>query len=81
MNLAPQALATTEPTLNERVGQALAEQSYLPGKLLRFETSEDCVILHGRVKSFFHKQMAQETLRRVAGVKQIDNRVLVVWDE
>jgi hypothetical protein len=31
------------------------------------------------VQSFFQKQMAQEAIRRIAGVEQIDNHLEVMW--
>ena len=37
------------------------------------------VVLHGRVKSFFQKQMAQESLKRLDGVEKIVNELEVDW--
>ncbi|MGD9647109.1 MAG: BON domain-containing protein [Pirellulales bacterium] len=37
------------------------------------------VELHGTVRSFYHKQLAQETLLRIDGVDEIDNRLVVTW--
>ncbi len=36
-------------------------------------------MLRGTVKTYYHKQMAQEALRRVEGVDQIENQVEVAW--
>ncbi|MGC4005863.1 MAG: BON domain-containing protein [Pirellulales bacterium] len=64
-----------------RVQKALAGQTFVPGDTLRFEIGAGRVTLHGRVRSYFHKQMAQETLRGVEGVLEIDNRMIVEWPE
>lgn len=37
------------------------------------------VVLHGRVKSFFQKQMAQEALKRLDGVERVINELEVEW--
>ena len=66
--------------LHGRVLKALAMQTHLAGKNLRFETRAGRVTLHGKVQSFFLKQMAQETLRGIPGVASIDNRMIVDWE-
>lgn len=71
---------TDDHPLHSRVLQALALQTHLAGKNLRFETRAGRVTLHGRVRSFFLKQMAQETLRGIEGVAHIDNRMVVEWE-
>lgn len=39
------------------------------------------VVLQGKVRSFFEKQMAQEALRSIDGVQSIDNQLVVSWNE
>ena len=63
--------------LNIKVAAALRESPYSRGQHLRFETSEGCVRLSGRVKSYFQKQMAQESLRAVDGIAMIENEIEV----
>jgi osmotically-inducible protein OsmY len=46
---------------------------------LWFETADGRVTLHGTVRSYYHKQMAQESLRRLSGVGEIENRLEVSW--
>ncbi|OWK39177.1 BON domain-containing protein [Fimbriiglobus ruber] len=41
------------------------------------EATDHEVILSGRVSSYYHKQMAQEAVRHVAGRRRIVNRVAV----
>jgi osmotically-inducible protein OsmY len=62
-----------EPNLAARVDQALQTNPYVNGRLLRFETEGSRVVLKGNVKSYFQKQMAQEVIRKVAGVEEIEN--------
>ena len=62
--------------LDEKVSTALKDNPYIQGRNLRFETSEGCVRLHGRVSSWYQKQMAQEMLMRM---KQVENHLEVCW--
>jgi osmotically-inducible protein OsmY len=67
------------PALLEQVHGALNRSPYVSARDLRVEASEGVVRLEGAVRSFFHKQMAQETIRRVDGVERIENRLQVEW--
>jgi osmotically-inducible protein OsmY len=64
-----------------RVDSALREHPHL--RSVAIQTSRQCgingewVILDGAVDSFFEKQMAQEAVRYVEGIPQIDNRLIV----
>ena len=70
-------------TLEEQVHSALAQSPYLSRRLFRRELHCEAqagrVTLRGVVSSYFHKQMAQETLRRVDGVEEIENLLEVNW--
>jgi len=68
-----------DATLAERVGSALETNPYLSGRKLRFEAQEGRITLNGVVASYFQKQMAQEVIKRVAGVEQIENKLEVTW--
>jgi len=68
-----------EPTLADRVDQAIQTNPHVNGRLLRFETDGCRVVLQGSVKSYFQKQMAQEAIRKVEGVGQIENCLEVLW--
>ena len=70
---------TMEPSLAERVDQAIQTIPFVSGRTLRFETDGSRVTLQGCVKSYFHKQMAQEVVRRVAGVEEVENCLEVMW--
>ncbi len=48
------------------------------GRNVSFEFRNSEVVLHGVVGSYYQKQMAQESLRRIKGLSRIDNRIQVV---
>jgi osmotically-inducible protein OsmY len=43
------------------------------------EANQGRLVLHGVVGSYYQKQIAQETLRKVDGVEQIENLLQVHW--
>lgn len=65
--------------LIDEVESALQESPHLTNKQLRIEAFNGVVRLEGMVNSYFQKQIAQELLRRVDGVKRVDNRLKVNW--
>lgn len=65
--------------LSEKVSTALKENPYVAGRNLRFEASDGRVRLHGRVSSWYQKQMAQELLMRMEGIEQVENNLEVCW--
>ena len=44
-------------------------------QLLRFESFDGCLVIHGRLPSFYLKQLVQTLLRNLDGVEEIHNRV------
>ncbi len=66
-------------SLDDLVSAALNDSPFLANRRLRFETEQGRVVLRGTVSSFYQKQMAQETLRRLAGVSHIENHLEVNW--
>lgn len=65
--------------LTERVSVALASNPYLRTRSIDFEANDGHVKLQGEVRTFFQKQMVQEQLRSVQGVKSIENQIQVEW--
>ncbi len=65
--------------LDNQIRSALEQSPHLTGRKLRFETSDGRVILKGVVRSYYQKQMAQESLRELDGVGQIENQLEVTW--
>lgn len=68
-----------EMPLDTRVFTALERNPYLARRNLRFETNDGRVTLRGVVNTYFQKQMAQEAIRHVDGVAEIDNALEVCW--
>jgi osmotically-inducible protein OsmY len=68
------------PHLIDRISAALNSSPYIaPGKI-RVESGENGLVrLHGRVQTYFEKQMAQETIRHIAGDGRIENMLEVTW--
>jgi len=75
-------LATTQRALNEArpVAQsALADSPIFDLRAVQVEEGDDALVLRGSVSSFYHKQMAQEVVRAVAG-REIDVMNLINVD-
>ncbi len=73
------AISSRTPSLVDRLDQAIHTSPHLIGREVRLETNLGTVVLRGTVNTYFQKQMAQEALRRVDGVQQIDNQLEVDW--
>lgn len=72
-------MQSTPHCLNHRLGEALTANPHLFGRKLGYEAESGVVVLTGKVNSYFQKQMAQEAIRRLEGVEQIDNQLEVEW--
>jgi hypothetical protein len=64
--------------LRDIVEAVLARSTYFSGKNLRFEVHEDGLVLRGVVRSYYHKQLAQESLKSISGMPRIQNEIEVV---
>ena len=62
-----------------RIDQDLANHPSMRGKNVRIQQEKRRVILEGDVDSYYDKQMLQEVVRRIEGVEEIENRLLVEW--
>ena len=71
--------AIAEQRLQERIQEALSSSPYLPGKRVFCRTDRGQVTLSGKVSTYFQKQMAQESVRRLDGVQGIENLLEVRW--
>ena len=71
--------ATLSTPLFDRINDALTANPYLPKQQVRIEAADGRVVLTGNVRSFYQKQMAQESIRRIDGVEMIDNLLEVSW--
>ena len=71
--------ATISRPLFERIHDALTTNPHVPSQQVLVEAENGRIVLKGNVKSFFQKQMAQEAVRRVDGVEQVENLLQVNW--
>ncbi len=65
--------------LRQRVDSAIKGNPHLTRHRVFCQEESGIVVLHGRVGSFFQKQMAQETLKRLDGVERVINELQVDW--
>ena len=65
--------------LRARVGEALRQTPHLNGHQVLCQEEAGVVVLHGRVSSYYQKQVAQEALKRLEGIEQIINELEVDW--
>jgi hypothetical protein len=68
--------APTDAVL-DRVQMRFRTSPYVALRRLRCEYRGGVLVLHGRVASYYLKQLAQEVVRRLAGVEEIANHVEV----
>ena len=68
----------SDTTLPDRVGAAVHHNPYLRGRRLSVLSDSGRVVLEGVVNSYYQKQMAQEAIRRIDGVRWIENRLEVL---
>ncbi len=59
------------------IQSALQRQRYRPLQVLDFRFAHGKVTLQGTLPSYYLKQLAQEAIRNVPGVRCIDNRTIV----
>lgn len=64
--------------LRDIVEAALARSSSLAGRNLRFEVHEHGLVLRGVVRSYYQKQLVQESLRSISSLHPIHNEIEVV---
>ncbi len=64
----------------DQVISAVIHNPHVNLNTMHIETRGDNVTIKGTAQSFFEKQMAQEAIRKIDGVKGIDNCLEVVWN-
>ncbi len=65
--------------LAAEVSAALARHPYFRLRPLAVEAEEGLVVLNGVVATYYHKQVAQEMIRKIDGVEAVENRLHVTW--
>jgi osmotically-inducible protein OsmY len=63
----------------ERAQERLLAVPYLSFSDVRCEYRRGRLILHGRVESYYEKQLAQEAVARLQGVARVVNQIEVAW--
>ena len=63
----------------DRAQSALSNNSIHALRELRVRRDGDCLILSGRVNSYYHKQMAQEVVRIIAQDMHVVNAIDVCY--
>ena len=66
--------------VESRVQTALAASPIFALRELRVERQNSSLRLYGLVASFYHKQLAQEIVRSLAGGLEVINSVAVGWE-
>lgn len=61
----------------EVIKTALSRNSMLHGRNVHFEFEEQDLVLQGVVRSYYEKQVAQEVLRGIDGIRRIRNEIQV----
>ena len=75
--MASTALVLT-PRVVTQAAHALKRSLHPALRHLRVEENDNCLVISGRVTSYYLKQLAQETIMPVRGALQLVNRVNVV---
>ncbi|HEX4130776.1 MAG TPA: BON domain-containing protein [Pirellulales bacterium] len=68
-----------ENPLEDRARRVIFNNPHLPHRSVQLEARDGRVTLKGVVRSFYQKQMAQESLRGLDGIAQIENLLDVQW--
>ena len=63
--------------LRDRIHLVLSRAPHLLGRPIQVEVVDREVLLTGTVRSYFQKQMAQESLRHIPGLGVIRNQLAV----
>lgn len=68
-------MESTQHDVAQAVSLVLASSSVRDLRQIRVDRNDDQIQLSGTVRSFYHKQLAQEAVRLVVGGMQVVNRV------
>lgn len=65
--------------LTATIAAALADHPYFRRRSLTVRADGGHVTLHGVVATYYHKQVAQEMIRKFDGVHSVENLLDVTW--
>jgi len=68
----------SQHNLRALVHNTLSRSPYFAGRNFEVDFRENDVILRGVVRTYYQKQLAQELVRKIEGVHQIDNQIEVI---
>jgi hypothetical protein len=78
---ARRSIVMSTPTLERSRAELALQRSPIPAlRKLSLEEDDAVVVIHGKVSSYYLKQLAQETVMPLLGQRQLCNRVAVVRD-
>ncbi len=77
---APLLVPSSAFGLHEQAVAVIVNHPHLRQRNVRLKTSGEQVTIEGTVQTYFEKQIAQEALKRVAGISSIENDLEVCWD-
>lgn len=70
---APESFAS----ITDQLQQVIVQHPHLKQRSVRCDSVDGTVTLRGSVRSYFEKQMAQEAVRRVEGIRLVSNHLEV----
>ena len=73
----PEMPESTSKRIETRANYALSQSPIFALRELRVESTSNTLLISGRVNSFYHKQLAQEVVRAVAGECRVINSTQV----
>ena len=74
------AAPVSKSEIQSRINHALQGSPHFLGTEVIGTHDEGVVVLQGRVDTFYHKQVAQELLRKLDGVERVVNLLEVHWN-
>ena len=72
-------MSITSHPLTQQIYNAVVHNPHVNHRKMHFRAESGRVTIRGTVHSFFEKQMAQEALRKIEGVRAIENQLEVSW--
>lgn len=64
--------------LSELIRQAISTSVLVANQNVQYQIEQEQVVLTGIVNSYYAKQLAQESVSRIQGVRQVHNRLTVM---
>jgi len=76
-NMSQQITIDHAHQLSELVKHAISDSIMIANQNVQYKIEQEQVILTGNVNSYYEKQVAQESVSRVKGIRQVDNQLVV----